>query len=208
MVGVPGKSKACHECKRRRVKCDFSRPRCSRCTKIGRDCPGYEQRRFFVNRTIQDPHCTTVKALARVTTEDNSARTLISELDDLTKSLPLPFENPQNFRSLAFKLLRTIYVPRAVVSDAEAADSAIFAWISGICELCQPNEALDHALLAWCTALGYVEEPDVIPSGRAYNAYSDALRVLSETLSSKLPTHLEYTLAAIVALSTCEVRNP
>ncbi|TVY88773.1 Beauvericin cluster-specific repressor [Lachnellula willkommii] len=36
-----GRSGACSTCKRRKVKCDESRPSCQKCQSIGRSCPGY-----------------------------------------------------------------------------------------------------------------------------------------------------------------------
>ncbi|KAE8162836.1 hypothetical protein BDV40DRAFT_300086 [Aspergillus tamarii] len=41
MVNTGFPSKACHTCRRRRVKCDLGRPGCLRCKKFGYDCPGY-----------------------------------------------------------------------------------------------------------------------------------------------------------------------
>ncbi|KAE8346102.1 hypothetical protein BDV24DRAFT_158899 [Aspergillus arachidicola] len=43
MVNTGFPSKACHTCRRRRVKCDFGRPGCLRCKKFGHDCPGYRE---------------------------------------------------------------------------------------------------------------------------------------------------------------------
>jgi hypothetical protein len=47
MVGVPW-SLGCQLCVKRRVKCDQTRPACSRCTKYGATCPGYERPLKFV----------------------------------------------------------------------------------------------------------------------------------------------------------------
>lgn len=47
MVGVP-RSLGCQLCVKRRVKCDQTRPACSRCTKYGATCPGYERPLKFV----------------------------------------------------------------------------------------------------------------------------------------------------------------
>ncbi|OOO11831.1 Protein of unknown function DUF3468 [Aspergillus oryzae] len=41
MVSTGFPSKACHTCRRRRVKCDLGRPSCLRCKKLGHECPGY-----------------------------------------------------------------------------------------------------------------------------------------------------------------------
>ncbi|KAK1830079.1 hypothetical protein QBC39DRAFT_354685 [Podospora conica] len=49
MVGVPGRSKGCHTCRRRKKGCDFGRPTCARCRHAGIDCGGYEPKRIFVH---------------------------------------------------------------------------------------------------------------------------------------------------------------
>ncbi|KAI5926465.1 hypothetical protein F4810DRAFT_725122 [Camillea tinctor] len=56
MVGVPGRSKACNTCRRRRVRCGKNaheaKPLCHRCSKGGFECLGYE-------RPMQWRHTTT-----------------------------------------------------------------------------------------------------------------------------------------------------
>ncbi|KAK7430697.1 hypothetical protein QQZ08_002741 [Neonectria magnoliae] len=47
MVGVPGRSKGCNTCRKRRVKCDETKPTCVRCTKAGYECLGYERVRLW-----------------------------------------------------------------------------------------------------------------------------------------------------------------
>ncbi|KAF2804810.1 uncharacterized protein BDZ99DRAFT_143497 [Mytilinidion resinicola] len=49
MVGVPGLSKGCHTCKKRRIKCDESKPICQRCQKSGYLCTGYGHPLHFVH---------------------------------------------------------------------------------------------------------------------------------------------------------------
>ena len=50
MVGIPGKSKGCITCKRRKVLCDLAKPTCTRCTKSKRDCEGYDAYPVFIIR--------------------------------------------------------------------------------------------------------------------------------------------------------------
>ncbi|KAH7386901.1 hypothetical protein DE146DRAFT_186573 [Phaeosphaeria sp. MPI-PUGE-AT-0046c] len=49
MVGVPGRSKGCQTCRKRRVKCDEGKPVCNRCTRAGFECLGYERERIWRN---------------------------------------------------------------------------------------------------------------------------------------------------------------
>ncbi|KAK5724410.1 hypothetical protein LTR15_004455 [Elasticomyces elasticus] len=58
MVGVPGRSKGCHTCKKRRVRCDEEKPVCARCTKGGFTCGGYAKAleiRMSTLSVVQDP---------------------------------------------------------------------------------------------------------------------------------------------------------
>lgn len=48
MVGVPGRSKACTTCKKRRIQCDLDRPTCGQCTRSKRDC-SYPAKHIFVH---------------------------------------------------------------------------------------------------------------------------------------------------------------
>ncbi|KIW70817.1 hypothetical protein PV04_03056 [Phialophora macrospora] len=54
MVGVPGRSKGCHTCLKRRVKCDETRPACKRCEKAGYACAGYERKLEMRFHTFDD----------------------------------------------------------------------------------------------------------------------------------------------------------
>jgi hypothetical protein len=40
---MPAKSKPCHNCRQRRLRCDASIPFCMKCTTAGRQCLGYGQ---------------------------------------------------------------------------------------------------------------------------------------------------------------------
>ncbi|KAM7203352.1 hypothetical protein V8F33_002343 [Rhypophila sp. PSN 637] len=48
MVGVPGRSKACHNCRQRRIKCGGEVPICRNCTKSRRTCAGYQRQHAFI----------------------------------------------------------------------------------------------------------------------------------------------------------------
>ncbi|KAJ5489412.1 hypothetical protein N7539_004302 [Penicillium diatomitis] len=56
MVGVGGHSKGCKTCRRRRVKCDETKPTCTRCQKAGYKCDGYVQFAEFIDVTAQVSH--------------------------------------------------------------------------------------------------------------------------------------------------------
>ncbi|KAL7918435.1 hypothetical protein ACQKWADRAFT_245028 [Trichoderma austrokoningii] len=49
MVNVPGRSRGCATCRKRRVKCDESLPECLRCLNMGLACPGPRTDAIFVH---------------------------------------------------------------------------------------------------------------------------------------------------------------
>ncbi|KAL7921308.1 hypothetical protein ACQKWADRAFT_327803 [Trichoderma austrokoningii] len=51
MVGVPGRSKGCVTCRRRKKGCDQNVPSCNQCTRAGLECGGYERDLVWVNTT-------------------------------------------------------------------------------------------------------------------------------------------------------------
>ncbi|KAL2423871.1 hypothetical protein ABEF95_008888 [Exophiala dermatitidis] len=48
MVGVPGKSKGCNTCRRRKKGCDQKRPVCGQCASSGLKCEGYNRDTTFI----------------------------------------------------------------------------------------------------------------------------------------------------------------
>ncbi|EXJ93834.1 hypothetical protein A1O1_02227 [Capronia coronata CBS 617.96] len=48
MVGVPGKSKGCNTCRRRKKGCDQKRPICGQCASSGYTCGGYSRDTTFI----------------------------------------------------------------------------------------------------------------------------------------------------------------
>ncbi|KAF1984424.1 hypothetical protein K402DRAFT_395772 [Aulographum hederae CBS 113979] len=50
MVYTGKPSRGCHLCRKRRVKCDESKPRCGQCIKLGKECPGYRSESDLIFR--------------------------------------------------------------------------------------------------------------------------------------------------------------
>ncbi|KAJ3548118.1 hypothetical protein NM208_g1152 [Fusarium decemcellulare] len=57
MVNVPGRSRGCATCRRRKVKCDESLPQCFRCLNMGLRCPGARTDAFFVHSVSASSSC-------------------------------------------------------------------------------------------------------------------------------------------------------
>lgn len=129
MVGVPGKSKGCTTCRRRKIRvrilflsacilttntnpqCDLQQPFCNTCTKSGRACEGYARFPVFLNRTLQGPE-------KRYGLEE--AKNLSSQSTDRDLSQPQSMASNVEFQR-SFVERRRPYDDRILVQPSESA---------------------------------------------------------------------------------------
>ncbi|KAF2762426.1 hypothetical protein EJ05DRAFT_533985 [Pseudovirgaria hyperparasitica] len=199
MVGVAGKSKACHDCKRRRVKCDFERPACRRCAKAGIECSGYAQEVVFVNRSIDNPTVSAPSVLAR-----SKIQSIQEELDELVSLSQTP-ESSVRFRAGVFKLLQKLYLPQPEVESDTSDHCAPFTWFRAVCELEKPCLTLNHALVSFCTVQVLVTNTGNVTREQAWERYHETLGYLSAALNDNDPSRYVHILASILVLSTNEL---
>ncbi|KAH3944514.1 hypothetical protein HBH98_153140 [Parastagonospora nodorum] len=212
MVGVAGKSRACHDCKRRRVKCDFQKPSCMRCEKAGRACPGYDRASIFVNRTLSEFTTTARVAIAEATSLQvqismkHSSR-LLQTFEQLQANITVPQAPfPGTFRLGAWDILRELYLPRTRSTDeCEVTATSCYSWVHAVCHMVPKSNVLNQALLAFCAIQVYLAEPWSISEERAQSLYGEAVKKLIESLEESDVERRDDTLAAIVVLSTCEL---
>ncbi|KAK8215910.1 hypothetical protein IWZ01DRAFT_183241 [Phyllosticta capitalensis] len=121
MVGVPGRSKGCHTCRRRHVKCDERKPTCFRCERAGYVCQGYKKTiRFMMHnpggtqsssssRSSESPPGLTIIPAGTFKPKQNSnQRKTVDKKDALIKKPPsqtirLPSSVPQELHLTAFQ---------------------------------------------------------------------------------------------------------
>jgi hypothetical protein len=229
MVGVAGKSRACHDCKRRRVKvravkhiqkyaklfsqCDYRRPSCMRCEKAGRSCLGYDRTAIFVNRTLTKPSTNALVAISEARLHyDRSVQNRPSKLHQAFEQLLSSTSDlsctPVAFRSLAWKILKELYLPSLPPSDhTPITATSCYSWLSAVCQMKLESHVLDHSLLTFCAIQICIAEPRSVPLDLALHLYSQALSKLAQNLEYTHEQDKNETLAAIVVLSTCEVRH-
>jgi hypothetical protein len=205
MVGVAGKSRACNDCKRRRVKCGFERPGCLRCVKAGIHCSGYDKQLFFINRTSSEPSISAPIALARSGASNVPRCSIDDELDKLGELAHTSSKTVPRFRWQAFQLLQKLYLPQPAVAENDPNTGAPFSWVKAACELEDGDDVLDRALLAFCTVQVYVTGSGKTSLSQALEGYNGALSMLSNALTVQTAPRFDYILASIVVLSTCEV---
>ncbi|KAK9321815.1 hypothetical protein V1517DRAFT_339473 [Lipomyces orientalis] len=65
MVGVAGGSRGCANCRKRKIKCDETVPKCLRCIKSNRDCGGPIARFVFIKERVGTEKCrSTIRSVA------------------------------------------------------------------------------------------------------------------------------------------------
>ncbi|KAF2497988.1 hypothetical protein BU16DRAFT_616539 [Lophium mytilinum] len=89
MVGRGGRSRGCKTCRRRRVKCDESKPVCTRCQNSGFPCEGYPKDLTFVDEGSRFATPASSKAGSRTREKSSGDVTSISPKDSQTPNVQL-----------------------------------------------------------------------------------------------------------------------
>lgn len=159
MVGVPGKSKGCTTCRRRKVRCDLGKPTCENCRKGKRTCEGYERYPVFLNRTAQG-----YQKRARLEEVKPAPSSRVVEED----------------RAIAW--FWDEYAPPLPIEQAK---SGYASWLYYTMSKSVPSPVLRRALVALSlTRLGRVNDDDrIVAEGRVVYAY--AVASLRKALNDK-----------------------
>ncbi|KUJ10559.1 uncharacterized protein LY89DRAFT_740268 [Mollisia scopiformis] len=211
MVGVPGKSKGCHTCRRRRVKCDLGQPNCARCTKIGKVCEGYERGLVFLNRTATglEKRKGLEEALPRKSSESTILGNNIEGIADGSCLADMNVEAqrvpPQiDGKILIVKRYESLFLEDFLPSDPRRGGNILGLWLlESVCAV-KPNRALDCANEAlFLTRVGRMNgDSSTATQGRL--RYGQALREVQRALLDKIEALRDETLAACQALSLYE----
>ncbi|KAK6716858.1 hypothetical protein SNK05_000058 [Fusarium graminearum] len=213
MVGIAGKSKACHDCKRRRVKCDLATPKCRRCLKAGISCRGYERSTLWVHRTQAQPNVSALSAVKDARLEERLRETpeLVDWLRTLEQMRDQLYSSKSSYQVVTFRLQAlsiadSIYYPLPRVSEScQDSTSTPSSWFKAVCHMPNPSEALDHSLLAFCAIQIRVSRQSGISYDETVQLYNHALSKIIGVLDSPSDGSSDESLAAIVILSTCEL---
>lgn len=130
---------------------------------------------------------------------------MLDELLGLEALAKPPIASPCPLRYKAFQLIRKLYLPQPQVTDSFSSHVDPTSWFGAVCELEDPCPVLDHSLIAFCTIQLHIADTSSITSEQGVERYNIALEYLSFALSRGENTKLEYILASIVVLSTCEL---
>ncbi|KAL8669080.1 MAG: hypothetical protein Q9168_006317 [Polycauliona sp. 1 TL-2023] len=182
MVGVPGRSKGCKTCRKRKKGCDLQQPACGNCIRGGLICGGYaRQWTFIANEPVTRGNATAV--LAR---RSPAKSPLIFLPDQLNRSA---FENQS--LSIFFDLYFPASQPKSSTLHQDFRN-----WITVVQELDLKDAALRPALLAFCLARIGAGHDDRDMSEQALRIYGTALKEMNLALRDGKRIHTDETLAA------------
>lgn len=229
MVGVPGKSKGCTTCRRRKKKCDLQEPACNRCLNSGKTCEGYSRYPVFLNRTKQglvkrgrleevkgpeeangtkgeEPRCQpTLRSsgpiVAMAPSKSVLQRDLVRRQNVTMNSMPLP---PSTANVSEAQLISAFW-ERYIPSRSSAQAGYPCAWLHQ--SICLPNPplALRLSLKALAlTRLGWLHRDDAFIRGGMV-VYGNALRELQKALYDKQSMWQDETLATCNVLALYEL---
>uniref|UniRef100_A0A8H7TSN8 Zn(2)-C6 fungal-type domain-containing protein n=1 Tax=Bionectria ochroleuca TaxID=29856 RepID=A0A8H7TSN8_BIOOC len=215
MVGVP-RSKGCHLCVKRRVKCDESKPQCHACVRYGVACPGYDRTVKFVNEKHQvRPR---VKAKPRKPSsspssgsgapsvasgaEDESPTTRPGNTSLSTTVVPSPTALSPTIDRAQFicTMLDTLY---STASRKEI--SFLNPWFDGIQDQFGAKATLDSAAASLILHMLGKATGDTRLVGESRSLYGQSLMALQSALNHKTEWKASETLSASTVLCLFEL---
>ncbi|KAL3472889.1 hypothetical protein BJX99DRAFT_206543 [Aspergillus californicus] len=108
MGGIPYTSAGCNTCRRRKVKCDETKPECLRCTRYGHQCTGYDRKRRFVRG-----HAGT--AVENIQTLSPNSDSSVGSLDII---IPRPNVRPELRSQLLATFIESYLPPKHYLQDS------------------------------------------------------------------------------------------
>ncbi|KAH6995929.1 hypothetical protein BKA56DRAFT_539231 [Ilyonectria sp. MPI-CAGE-AT-0026] len=203
MVGVPGRSKGCLTCRRRKKGCDLQRPACGQCRRAAIECGGYERQRVFVNSTPAmaqqklfqwDTEALFQPSLIRVGVSDRPIITILPE--SLTRSA---------YGDKFLGLYWGTYLPNGRSFSDEAARYSTAGWTNIVQGLHQQDKSLHMALMANCMALVGLRDGQQWMMEESLQIYGLALGEVARTLRDPIKMRSNELLMASRLLSQFEL---
>ncbi|KAH7144321.1 hypothetical protein B0J13DRAFT_42182 [Dactylonectria estremocensis] len=226
MVGVAGRSIACHTCKQRKIRCGGEKPTCSNCIKSGRSCAGYQRSHAFILSQYAVATNTELSDTGfRLVDRNDPSPVLLSRwkrnLPDrsaipssrrrhlnrnITSPSPLVSMSPHNaFRDQLLHLFINGQYPSDVISHALVGPHR--KWLLRLGSLPSLSPALEYTILAVCTAWLGRRDKHVDLERKSLTLYTTGLRKLQRAIDSPTTQHDEQTLTACMALCMYEFTN-
>ncbi|KAF2672373.1 hypothetical protein BT63DRAFT_194719 [Microthyrium microscopicum] len=209
MVNVPGRSKGCQTCRKRKIKCTLERPECAQCMKSGRVCLGYQRDRIFVHsdaNTVAEKSRGQVKPRV-ITTSSPSTDTSWSSPSSIDSRFDLEVD-PDASLSLSSTALRN-YVLSDFISGYKGLyqlrNASTPNWLRIIPTHANPTKALETA--AFAVSLGTLgdtlQNRDML--SESLRLYTRGLNDMQAALYDPKLMYEDDTLAACMLLAMYEI---
>jgi hypothetical protein len=217
MVGVPGRSKGCATCRKRKIGCGLQMPQCAQCIKSKRICGGYQRDRTFINHSACEgweisPTKIVVNApvTATLTSKAFVTNHVTSPIEDTTVTLAskrdlcsLILQDPCPLALYRQQLIGVFLTYHLVEKKRGSIETK--SWFALLSQLPFPIIALDRSLLAICTArLGHIHNDEALVQ-KSLAMYTVGLGELQKALYDPELMYSDQTLGSCMALALYEV---
>ncbi|KAL2854266.1 hypothetical protein BJY01DRAFT_43834 [Aspergillus pseudoustus] len=216
MVGVPGRSKACVTCLKRKKRCDLEKPFCGTCRKARVECGGYHRPRIFINNTMEDHNKQLVKkergASAGTSMSLSSGRSSDSSDTDSNRSSPVSGSDAALLMSLARSAYQTkymdlwwrLYLPNGQRLSKVVTSNAMGGWLDAIHELHFKEPVLENALVALSVTAVGKQEGDMYLKEEGRRLYGKALQGMAGAMKDQKRATSDAILTAVRLFSFYE----
>ncbi|KAL2831842.1 hypothetical protein BDW59DRAFT_125810 [Aspergillus cavernicola] len=193
MVGVPGRSKACVTCLKRKKRCDLEKPSCGTCRKARVECGGYHRPRIFINNTIenQNQHLGRKDRGASRSDTDRGYSTSRSDI------ALIPTLAHSAYQTKYQELWWRLYLPNGQALSTEVTHMALGGWLDAVHGLHTAEPVLKQALMAMSlTAVGRQENDRfLLEEGR--KCYGSSLQGMTVALKNPRRATSDALLTAV-----------
>ncbi|VUC36209.1 unnamed protein product [Clonostachys rosea] len=218
MVGVP-RSKGCHLCVKRRVKCDQTKPQCNACVRYGAVCPGYDREvKFIIEKHHVRPRVKPKTGQAKNVppSASSSGSTTLSVVSGTEEESPTT--RPENDSSTTVVLSPTALSPtidRAqfictmldtlYLKASRKEVSFLNPWFEGIQDQFGAKATLDSAATSLILHMLGKTTGDSRLVGESRSLYGQSLMALQLALNHKTEWRASETLSASTVLCLFEL---
>ncbi|KAF5554165.1 hypothetical protein FMEXI_2151 [Fusarium mexicanum] len=172
MVGVPGRSKGCVTCRRRKKGCDKKVPFCGQCLAIGIPCEGYERQQIWLNSEGSTQKSYT-KSPSR--SPPSSPESVVTLHDSLTRTA-----RTQKFTGLFW----SDYLSGGNGFSLKASGITSARWMALYEALSDVEASLQYVAMALSTATLGATNNDIQLMGKSQQAYGLAMQQMATSFIS------------------------
>ncbi|KAF8863060.1 hypothetical protein BDZ45DRAFT_147613 [Acephala macrosclerotiorum] len=199
MVNVAGRSKGCSTCRKRRVKCDETRPVCNRCLKSGAECDGAKGIAFVEAKIVKSRR--TVK---------RTAVSPSSSCDSGDTDHKSPITPSLKGNEIEIYICYTQkYGLRGALMDLALQEGHLTDVIPAETTTTIPNDRIFQvAILSFSVIYFGTQHKQSIITGQGYTMYGAALKQLNQALSDPICYTRDEVILSVIAFALLEIFIP